>query len=110
MHGRNYIGDYLDGGAAAHIGLDNHLSVEQYRKLIHYCAEVGCTYFTWNVPNSECQDCGFITKHPITECPRCGSKNIDLYDRIIGYITRIRNWNDGRQIEQRTRVYSKEIE
>ena len=110
MHGRNYIGDYLDGGAAAHIGLDNHLSVEQYRKLIHYCAEVGCTYFTWNVPNSECQDCGFITKHPITECPQCGSKNIDLYDRIIGYITRIRNWNDGRQIEQRTRVYSKEIE
>ena len=106
MHGRNYIGDYLDGGAAAHIGLDNHLSVEQYRKLIHYCAEVGCTYFTWNVPNSECQDCGFITKHPITECPQCGSKKIDLYDRIIGYITRIRNWNEGRQIEQKTRIYS----
>ena len=110
MHGRNYIGDYLDGGAAAHIGLDNHLSVEQYRKLIHYCAEVGCTYFTWNVPNSECQDCGFITKHPIVECPHCGSRRIDYYDRVIGYLTRIRNWSSGRQIEQKTRVYSKEIE
>lgn len=106
MHGRNYIGDYLDGGAAAHIGLDSHLSVEQYKKLITYCAEVGCTYFTWNIPNSECQDCGFITKVPIDKCPHCGSTNIDLYDRVIGYLTRIRNWSSGRQIEFKDRTYA----
>ena len=63
-----------------------------------------------NVPNSECQDCGFITKVPIDKCPLCGSEKIDKFDRIIGYMTRIRNWNEGRQIEQKTRVYSKEIE
>ena len=106
MHGRNYIGDYLDGGAACHLGLDSHLSTEQYKKLITYCAEVGCTYFTWNVPNSECRDCGFITKVPIDKCPHCGSTNIDLYDRVIGYLTRIRNWSSGRQIEFKDRTYA----
>lgn len=109
MHGRNYIGDYLDGGSALHANLDTHLSSEQYKKLIEYAAQEGCTYFTWNVPNSECRDCGFITKVPITKCPKCGSEHIDLYDRVIGYMTKIKNWSSGRQIEQKTRVYSKEI-
>lgn len=84
LHGNNYIGDYLDGGSAAHINLDHHLDVEQYKKVLNYAAQVGCQYLTFNVPNSECQDCGFITKVPIKECPKCGSKHIDLYDRVIG--------------------------
>ena len=72
---------------------------------IKYAAEVGCQYFTFNVPNSECDECGFITKVPIKECPKCGSKNISYYDRIIGYLTKIKNWSTGRQIEQKTRIY-----
>lgn len=105
MHGNNYIGDYLDGGAAAHLNLSEHLSVTQYEKLLKYAAENGCQYLTFNVPNSECDDCGFITKAPIKECPHCGSTHISLYDRIIGYLTKIRNWSDGRQKEQQNRVY-----
>lgn len=110
LHGKNYIGDYLDGGAAAHINLDEHLSVEQYEKILKYAAENGCQYLTFNVPNSECDKCGYITKHPIDVCPKCGSTHISLYDRVIGYLTKIKNWSDGRQIEQRQRVYSKNVE
>lgn len=105
LHGRNFCGDNLDGGSSAHLNLDHHLDVEQYRKLLKYAAEVGCKYFTFNVPNSECQDCGYITKVPITKCPKCGSTHIDYYDRVIGYLTKIKNWSKGRQIEQKTRVY-----
>lgn len=105
LHGRNFCGDNLDGGSSAHLNLDHHLDVEQYRKLLKYAAETGCKYFTFNVPNSECQDCGFITKVPITKCPKCGSTHIDYYDRVIGYLTKIKNWSKGRQIEQKTRVY-----
>lgn len=105
LHGRNFCGDNLDGGSSAHLNLDHHLDVEQYRKLLKYAAEAGCKYFTFNVPNSECQDCGFITKVPITKCPKCGSTHIDYYDRVIGYLTKIKNWSKGRQIEQKTRVY-----
>lgn len=105
LHGNKYIGDYLDGGAAAHVNLDHHLDKEQYKKILKFAADNGCQYFTFNVPNSECQDCGFITKVPITKCPRCGSTHIDYYDRVIGYMTKIKNWSEGRQIEQKTRVY-----
>ena len=52
LHGREFCGDNLDGGSAAHINLDNHLSKEQYRKLIKYAADVGCKYFTFNIPNT----------------------------------------------------------
>lgn len=75
--------------------------------MIAYAAKVGCQYLTFNIPNSECQDCGHIVRQPITKCPKCGSENIHLYDRIIGYLTRIVNWSSGRQIEQKTRVYEK---
>lgn len=107
LHGSEYIGDYLDGGSAAHINLDSHLSVEQYKKLIEYAASVGCQYFTWNIPNSECQECGWIGKQPVTQCPKCGSTHIDYYDRVIGYLTKINGWSEGRRQEQKTRVYTK---
>lgn len=109
LHGNNYIGEYLDGGVACHVNLDSHLSAEQYNKLLHFAAEVGCQYFTFNIPNSECDNCGFICKQTITKCPKCDSTNISLWDRIIGYLTKIKNWSEGRQIEQKTRVYSKEM-
>lgn len=110
LHGAEYIGEYLDGGSAAHINLGEHLSAKQYEKLLKYAAEVGCQYFTFNIPNSECEECGFISRIAITKCPKCGSTNISLWDRIIGYLTKIKNWSSGRQIEQKTRVYSKNIE
>ena len=109
LHGEKYIGDYLDGGSSAHLNLSEHLDKQQYEKILSYAAKKGCQYLTFNVPNSECEECGFITKIPITECPKCGSKHIALYDRIIGYLTKISNWSQGRQIEQKRRVYSKEI-
>ena len=106
LHGKNYIGDWLDGGAAAHLNLDAHLSTTQYAKLLAYAAENGCSYLTFNIPNCQCDDCGYIAKQPFDVCPRCGSKNVSLWDRIIGYLTKIKNWSAGRQIEQKTRVYS----
>lgn len=105
LHGKDYIGDNLDGGMACHINLDHHLSKEQYKKLLTYAAEQGCSYITFNIPNCECDECGFIAKQPFAECPHCGSKHTSLYDRIIGYLTKIKNWSDGRQKEQKTRVY-----
>ena len=74
----------INMGSAAHLNLDHHLDKEQYMKLLKYAAEQGCQYFTFNIPNCECEDCGFIAKQPFTTCPKCGSKNVSLWDRIIG--------------------------
>lgn len=110
LHGRDFCGDNLDGGSSAHINLSEHLSKAQYEKLLKYAAEVGCKYFTFNIPNCECENCGFIAKQPFNKCPKCGeTEHIILWDRVIGYLTKIKNWSEGRQIEQKTRVYSKEV-
>lgn len=107
MMSNHFAMDKMSGGAAAHINLDSHLSKEQYWKLLNYCGQIGCSYHTYNIPNAECQDCGFIAKQPFEVCPKCGSTHIDYYDRVIGYLTKIANWSDGRRKEQKTRVYSK---
>ena len=104
LHGKRYV-ENLDGGQAAHINLQEHLSKEQYLKLIELACKEGTNYFTFNVPNSECDECGYITKHPIDVCPKCGSDHIIKYDRIIGYLTAIKNWEAPRKIEQNKRIY-----
>lgn len=108
LHGKEYIGDYLDGGASNHVNLDKHLSKEQYKKLITFAAENGCEYFGFNIPNAECDDCGFIAKQPFETCPKCGSTNVSLWDRPIGYLSKVKNWSKARQVERKTRVYTKE--
>ena len=108
LHGRQTY-KYTDGGSAAHINLEDHLSKEQYLKLIDFAIVNGTNYFTFNIPNSKCDDCGYITKHPITECPKCHSKNITQYTRVIGYLRPIKSFGKDRQIEASKRVYSKNI-
>ena len=105
LHGRQTY-QYTDGGSAAHINLEDHLSKEQYLKLIDFAIANGTNYFTFNIPNSKCDDCGYITKHPITECPKCYSKNITQYTRVIGYLRPIKSFGKDRQIEASHRTYS----
>lgn len=109
LHGRNFTST-LDGGVGCHINLEEHLSVEQYIKLIEFAVKEGTSYFTFNIPNSECEDCHYIVKRPITECPKCHSKNIKWYTRIIGYLRAIKNFGKERQIEAEKRTYSKGID
>ena len=105
MHGRDYIGEYLDGGSACHINLDSHLSSEQYKLLLNYAAENGCNYLTFNIPMTECRECGNIVNAPVDKCPKCGCDKMQYYTRIIGYLTAVKNWNSNRQKEFETRMF-----
>lgn len=106
LHGRQ-TSQYCDGGSACHINLEDHLSKKQYLKLLEFAVKEGTNYFTFNIPNSKCEDCGYITKHPITECPKCHSHNITWYTRVIGYLRPIKAFGIDRFIEAGKRVYSK---
>lgn len=108
LHGRKFT-ETLDGGVGCHINLEEHLSKEQYLKLIEFAVQEGTSYFTFNIPNSECEDCHYITKHPIKVCPKCNSTNITWYTRIIGYLRAIKNFGKERQIEANKRTYHAEI-
>ena len=104
LHGTDFIGN-LDGGSACHIGLNEHLSKEQYRKMMDFAIKCGCSYFTFNIPSTVCNECGHIYKEPLDHCPNCGSANIDYVTRIIGYLKRVSNFSEARQEEFKTRSY-----
>lgn len=108
LHNRD-VNTYCGGGQACHLHLEEHLSKEQYLKLIDVAVHEGCNYFTFNIPISECLDCGYIVNAPIHECPKCHSKKIDWWVRIIGFLRPLRCYSLPRQIEASKRVYSKTI-
>ena len=105
MHGAPYI-EHLTGGSALHMNLEEHLSKVQYRQLLRVAAKEGCNYFTFNIPNTICNDCGHIDKRYLKKCPHCGSENVDYMTRIIGYLKRVSNFSQARQQEAKRRFYA----
>ena len=105
LHGRRYI-KHLTGGSALHMNLEEHLSKEQYRQLLRVAAIEGCNYFTFNIPNTICNECKHIDKRYLHECPECHSRNVDYLTRVIGYMKRISNFSQARQKEAAQRYYA----
>ncbi len=106
LHGRHYV-QHLTGGSALHMNLEEHLSKSQYRQLLRVAAMEGCNYFTFNIPNTICNDCGHIDKRYLKECPQCHSTHVDYLTRVIGYMKRVTNFSEARQKEAHRRYYSK---
>ena len=109
FHGKAFT-RYLDGGSACHINLDEHLTKEQYLLLLNAAIRTGCNYLTINVPNTLCNACGYISKHHLDACPKCGSRDLDYATRIIGYLKLISRFAHDRQIEANKRHYSHGLE
>ena len=109
FHGKAFT-RYLDGGSACHINLDEHLTKEQYLLLLNAAIRTGCNYLTFNVPNTLCNACGYISKHRLDACPKCGSRDLDYATRIIGYLKLISRFAHDRQIEAGKRHYSHGLE
>ena len=105
LHGAPYI-EHLTGGSALHMNLEEHLSKKQYQQLIKVAAKEGCNYFTFNIPNTICNNCGAIDKRYLHECPNCHSTNVDYMTRIIGYLKRVSNFSAARQKEAARRYYA----
>ena len=105
LHGVKYI-EHLTGGSALHCNLEEHLSKAQYRQLLRVAAQEGCNYFTFNIPNTICNECGTIDKRYLKECPHCHSANVDYLTRIIGYMKRVSNFSAARQVEASKRYYA----
>ena len=104
LHGKEVL-QYLDGGSASHINLEDFPTKDGYKDLLKYAAKCGCSYWCTNIPSTCCNDCGFINKYNTKTCPKCGSKDVDHAVRIICYLKRIKDFSEDRQIEARKRVY-----
>lgn len=104
LHG-DKMTQYLDGGSALHLNLEEYLDEVQYSRIIDLAARTGCNYFCTNVLVTICNDCNFIDKRKRDACSKCHSKNIDLATRVIGYLKRVSSFSRGRRAEHSTRNY-----
>jgi ribonucleoside-triphosphate reductase len=104
LHGRETI-QYLDGGSALHLNLEETPNQEGFKKLIHATANAGCNYFCFNIRITICNDCAHIDKRTLWECSACHSQDVDHATRVIGYLKRVSNFSSGRQKEHTLRHY-----
>ena len=63
-------------------------------------------YGSVNHTRNRCLDCGFENaEKDFEKCPVCGSENVDVIQRITGYLVgSVKSWNSGKQAELRDRV------
>ena len=107
LHGRE-LTQWLDGGSALHLNLDETLDKQQYRKLLDIAATTGCQYFCINVRITICNACQHIDKRTLYHCEACGSNDVDHATRIIGYLKRVSAFSEGRRLEHQLRHYRRE--
>ena len=112
---REEIVQYLDGGSALHLNLEQLLSSLQFEAIYLLAAKYGVSYWTTNVLCTICNYCGFINPKTTNHCIACGSHDVDYGTRVIGYLKRISNFSEARQKEAERRFYhiatkEKEIE
>lgn len=104
LHGRELI-DWLDGGSALHLNLDEPLSQPGYRHLLDMAARTGCNYFCVNVRTTICNECEHIDKRTLCHCSACGTADVDHATRVIGYLKRVSAFSKGRRQEHKRRHY-----
>ena len=109
LHGREFT-ELLDGGVGLHCNLEEHLTKFQYMQLIDFAIAQGTSYFTFNVPNSECTNpsCRHIVKRPLDVCPKCGAP-MRQWTRVIGFLRPVEDFDKYRYIEAKRRFYAKEV-
>lgn len=106
LHGKENT-QWLDGGSACHLNLEQLMSKEQAYDLICMAGKLRVNYWTFNVLMTLCNDCGFINVNTEKHCTKCGSKDIDYATRVIGYLKRISSFSTERQKEAGLRIYNK---
>jgi ribonucleoside-triphosphate reductase len=104
LHGKETI-QYLDGGSALHLNLEETPNKEGFIKLIHATATAGCNYFCFNIRITICNDCHHIDKQTLHKCSKCGSINVDHATRVIGYLKKVSSFSTKRQNEHDLRHY-----
>ncbi|WP_417885446.1 anaerobic ribonucleoside-triphosphate reductase [Zunongwangia sp.] len=107
LHGKETI-QYLDGGSALHLNLEEYPNKEGFLNLLKATAKAGCNYFCFNIKITICNTCNHIDKQTSFSCKKCGSENIDHATRIIGYLKRVSSFSTQRQQEHRLRFYHQE--
>ncbi|MCE9685597.1 anaerobic ribonucleoside-triphosphate reductase [Shewanella sp. AS16] len=107
LHGKE-LTQFLDGGSALHLNLEEYPDPEQYFKLYQIAARTGCNYWTTNIKVTICNSCRHIDKQTRYHCSACHSTDVDWATRVIGYLKRVTSFSQSRQKEHALRHYHRQ--
>ena len=79
---------YSNAGCITYVELPSSCehNTEALEKLVDYAMDHDIPYFAVNVPNDQCQECGWTGEIGET-CPICGGTDIQRLRRVTGYLT-----------------------
>ena len=104
LHGNENI-QYLDGGSALHLNLEETPNQDGFVNLLSATATAGCNYFCFNIRITICNSCSHIDKQTLQKCSKCDSRDVDHATRVIGYLKRVSSFSSKRQLEHDLRHY-----
>ena len=98
------------GGVMMHLFLAELPEVDALKKFIYNLVRsTKVVYFSITPAISVCNKCSWSSVGIYDTCPRCGSKKVDVWSRIVGYYRPLKSWNIGKIAEFKSRVHYKEL-
>ena len=87
----------FSGGAICHLNMDQEIKdAKTMSDLIEVCAKKGVVYFAINYVLQECEE-GHMSVGNVDTCPICGKPITGKYTRVVGFLTKVNNWNKTRR-------------
>ena len=85
---------------------DPEKNVQAVEQMVNLMRKYDVGYGSINHARARCLDCGHESGSDLFEkCPKCGSDNVDVLERITGYLVGGTNkWNKGKKAELNDRV------
>ena len=87
----------LSGGGIVHAQAKSKVTSAQAKNIILHAVECGCEHFAINVVYSQCRECHNVVIGSADICPKCGKKAFDHFSRVIGFFTKVEDWNPVRR-------------
>lgn len=92
---------YCSGGSILHLNVDQKIDLPTMENLIEAVIQSGTRYFALNYNIYQCNKCKGITVGTTSTCSHCGSTDIERYLRVVGFITKVKDWVPARIEEDR---------
>ena len=96
IHLQGKFDKLFSGGAICHINVSEKLTnPDDMSNLIEYASQCGVVYFAINYRLKQCAN-----KHlwvGTEHCPTCGGDVTDEFTRVVGFLTKVANWNKTRK-------------
>ncbi|NJF25869.1 anaerobic ribonucleoside triphosphate reductase [Thermococcus sp. Bubb.Bath] len=87
------------GGVMMHIFLGEEPDPEALAKLTKRLLRTKLVYWSYTPAITVCNACGRSSTGLHMACPYCGSEDVEIWSRIIGYYRPLKNWNPYRKKE-----------